>query len=123
MSFPLAKLAAVQPSSQSSLSDKETVSSSAIPGLSLIPDCWRPEVEECFKMKSLTPDARDEITRTLGNVLFSKSRKPTRADCDDLARKLILKYPCTKDDLGSGYVSAYISINILANFLIWYSSY
>ena len=32
------------------------MSSFATHGLSLIPDCWRLEVEECFKMKCLTPD-------------------------------------------------------------------
>ena len=86
------------------------MSSSAVSSLhvSVIPDHWRPEIEECFKMKSLTPPARDEISRTLANILFYRSKKLTRADCADIARKLILKYPCTKDNLGCGYVSSYI---------------
>ena len=83
------------------------MSSSMVSSLSVIPDHWRWEVEECFKAMSLTPPTRDEITRTLANVLFSRSQKPTWAECDDIARKLILKYPCTKDDLGCGYVSVY----------------
>ena len=68
------------------MSDKETASaggsltSSVAPSLSIIPDHWRPEVEECFKTKSLTPPAQDAITQTLGNILFSRSKKPTRAD-------------------------------------------
>ena len=32
--------------------------------------------------------------------------KPVRSRCEELARQLILKYPFTKDDLGSGYVRA-----------------
>ena len=64
---------------------------------------------ECFRTKYLTPPVRDAITQILGNILFSRSKKPTQADCDDIARKLILKYPCTKDDIGCGYGSAYIN--------------
>ena len=37
---------------------------------------------------------------------FTYSRKPTRFDCEQIARKLILKYPFMKDDMGNGYVSA-----------------
>lgn len=45
------------------------------------------------------------MIRALVHQLFAKSRKPTRSQCEDLARKLILKYPFVKDDLGNGYVS------------------
>ncbi len=84
------------------------MTSSAMSSLSIIPDHWRPEVEECFKNKSLTPTSRDSVTQTLANILFSTCKKPTRADCNDIAKKLILKYPCTKDDIGNGYVSMYM---------------
>ena len=90
---------------QSSVTDTASVASSAGSSISVIPEHWRPEVEECLKQQCLTPKARDEITRTLVNVLFSKVPKPSRVDCDAMARKLILKYPCAKDDLGCGYVS------------------
>ena len=91
--------------SQSSVADTASVASSAGSSVSVIPEHWRPEVEECLKQQCLTPKARDEITRTLVNVLFSRVPRPSRVDCDAMARKLILKYPCAKDDLGCGYVS------------------
>ena len=62
-------------------------------------------MEECFKQQCLTPNARDEITCTLVNVLFSRVPKPSCVDCDAMARILTLKHPCAKDDLGCGYVS------------------
>lgn len=46
-----------------------------------------------------------EIVRTLVNLLFARFAKPTRDQCEDFARKLIMKYPFVKDDLGNGYVS------------------
>ena len=48
---------------------------------------------------------RAEIVRVLVTSLFSRFTKPTRAQSAALARKLILKYPFMKDDLGNGYVS------------------
>lgn len=73
-----------------------------------IPDHWRPEVEQCITQQCLTGSARNEMVRALVNQLFAKSRKPTRYQCEDLARDLILKYPFVKDDLGNGYVSCKI---------------
>lgn len=70
-----------------------------------IPDHWRPEVQSCLEDKCLTNGARNEIVRTLVHLLFAKVSKPTRLQCEDLARKLIMKYPFIKDDLGNGYVS------------------
>ena len=70
-----------------------------------IPDHWLPEVEQCIEDKQLTDSARNEMVRSLVNVLFSRFSKPTRSKCEDLTRKLILKYPFVKDDLGNGYVS------------------
>ena len=48
-----------------------------------------------IREKNLNDSARDEIVRHLVNLLFSYSAKPTRADCDQLARKLILTYRMT----------------------------
>ena len=53
----------------------------------------------------MTDSARNEIVRSLVNQLFARASKPTRAQCEELARKLILKYPFVKDDMGTGYVS------------------
>ena len=75
-----------------------------------IPTMWRPDVEVCIREKSLNDSARDEIVRHLVNLLFSYSAKPTRADCDQLARKLILTYPWMRNDMGSGYVSVFMYI-------------
>ena len=70
-----------------------------------IPDHWRPEVELCLQDKCLSSGARNEIVRTLVNLLFARDTKPSRFQCEELARKLIMKYPFVKDDLGNGYVS------------------
>ena len=70
-------------------------SSSVSQNTPLIPDHWRPE-------KLLTDSGRNEIVRTLVNQLFSRAKKPMRAQCDDCSRKLILKYPMFKDDMGNG---------------------
>lgn len=76
----------------------------------VIPDHWRPEVESCIAAKHLSDNARAEIKRTLVSQLFAKSSRPSRSDCDQIARKLILKYPFMKDNLGNGYVSHIITI-------------
>lgn len=70
-----------------------------------VPDHWRPEVEACLKEGYVTDSVRNEMVRSLVNQLFARSTKPSRAQCDNLARKLILKYPFLKDDMGNGYVS------------------
>ena len=71
----------------------------------IIPEHWRPEVESCLREESLTDSARNQIVRSLVNQLFARASKPTRLQCEQLARKLILKYPFVKDDMGNGYVS------------------
>ena len=73
-----------------------------------IPKLWRPDVNLCITQKTLTDGARDEIVRRLDDILFSKSQKPNRDDCGDLARKLILAYPWMKDDVG-GLGPSYVS--------------
>ena len=70
-----------------------------------IPDHWRPEIEQCVADQCLTESVRCDMVRTLVNQLFARSGKPTREQCEHLARKLILKYPFLKDDMGNGYVS------------------
>ena len=75
-----------------------------------IPDRWRPEVELAIEDKSLNDSARNGIVRTLVGHLFEKSTKPNRSQCEEVARKFILKYPFFKDDLGNGYVSQLFSL-------------
>ena len=54
----------------------------------------------------LTTATRSDIVRTLVTLLTSKyGSKPTQQQIEDLARKLILKFPWMKDDIGNGYVS------------------
>ena len=43
----------------------------------------------CIERKELTDGAQVEIVRRLVDILFSKSKKPTRSDCIELGRKLI----------------------------------
>ena len=73
-----------------------------------IPDTWRPEVSLCLKRKELTDSARNDMIRSLVGILFSVSQKPTRSQCDELAQKLILKYPAIKDEQENGYVHTYV---------------
>ena len=96
-----------QSPSGSTATESTSIASSAAAGTSTvtIPDHWRPEVEDCLRKKCLTPGARQEMVRTVVSQLFARSQRPNRNDCDQVARQLILKYPFTKDDLGSGYVS------------------
>ena len=86
--------ASFQPSA-SSVSDFE----------SKIPDLWRPDMKQAIEERLLTDSSRNSIVRTLVDQLFLQRAKPSRAHCEDLARKFILKYPFFKDDLGNGYVS------------------
>lgn len=54
----------------------------------------------------LTTATRSDIVRTLVTLLTSKyGSKPTQQQIEDLARKLILKFPWMKDDMMNGYVS------------------
>ena len=69
-----------------------------------VPEHWRLEVEQCIEEKFLTESARNEIVRTLVNVLFTKYRKPPKDALESIARKLIIVHPFMKDDLGNGYV-------------------
>ena len=51
-------------------------------------------------------DSKNDIVRTLVSMMMSKvGAKPTRGQCEQVARDLILKYPFMKDDIGDGYVS------------------
>ena len=75
----------------------------------VIPDHWRPEIEQCIFEKNISDSARNEIVRILVSQLFCKFSKPTTSQCADVARKFILKYPFAKDDLGNGYVSLMVT--------------
>ena len=71
-----------------------------------IPTHWQPETDSCIIKKDLTPECRSDIVRTLVTLMISKvSPRPSRTHCEQIARKLILKYPFMKDDIGFGYVS------------------
>ena len=96
--------------STSVISDREVSSNSG--GINNeIPKLWQPDVNTCISEKSLTDSTRDEIVRRLVDNLFSKSVKPTRNDCVEIARKLIMAYPWMRDDVGIGpsYVSCVCS--------------
>ena len=89
------------PSSSSSTAPQDVASL-------LIPDNWRPEVMQSIRNKFFTDSAKNEVVRRLVDMLFTIATKPSHSECDDLARKFILKYPSSKDELGNGYVSGYI---------------
>ena len=93
-------------SSNSSLRSSSSTAPQDVASL-LIPDNWRPEVMQSIRNKSFSDSARNEVIRSLVNMLFTIATKPSRSQCDDLAKKFILKYPSSKDELGNGYVSGY----------------
>ena len=71
-----------------------------------IPSHWRPETKACINRKVLTNESRLDIIRTLVTLTMSKfGPVPTRHQLEEVARKLVLKYPFMKDAAGSGYVS------------------
>jgi len=86
----------------------------------IIPENWRPEVMQSIRSRCLSDSAKNEMIRVLANLLFSLSSKPTRQQCDEMAKRLILKYPSTKDQLGNGYVRQYciIFFNLNRFFLV-----
>ena len=63
-------------------------------------------MSECLESKKITDTARNEIVKTLVNLLLINFLN-LREDCVYLARQLILKYPFLRDSLGNGYVSHY----------------
>lgn len=65
----------------------------------MIPDHWRPEIEDGIANKFLTETAKQEMVRSL---LFARIKKPNRDHCDAVGRKLI---PFVQDAQGTGYVS------------------
>ena len=86
-----------------------------------IPTHWRPDTLKCIKLKSMSTDSRNDIVRTLVSMMMSKvGAKPTRGQCQQVARDLILKYPFMKDDIGDGYVrNSYQSIWINICYLLY----
>ena len=72
-----------------------------------IPTRWRPETQQCLESKVTSDEARNDIVRTLVTLLIAKvGPKPTRRECEQVGRLLLLQYPFLKDDLGPGYVSS-----------------
>ena len=60
------------------------------------------KLEVCLNEKCINDSAKNMMVRSLVNLLFAKDTKPSRANCENLARRLILKYPFLKDDMGNG---------------------
>ena len=61
----------------------------------------------CYNRRQLTNESRLDIIRTLVSLTISKfGPEPTKHQLEEVARKLVLKYPFMKDDLGNGYVSS-----------------
>ncbi|XP_064382258.1 uncharacterized protein LOC135344490 isoform X1 [Halichondria panicea] len=90
-------------SSESPPSEASTMPRARDREILTIPTSWRPEIQDCITDEMLDISARNEIVRTLVNILFTCYSSPTRAQCSSLARRLILQYGFMKDDQGSGY--------------------
>ena len=61
---------------------------------------------KCIEEKKLTPRSRKEIVQTLVTLLITNvGSNVGRAECETVARRLILKYPFMRDDIGTAYVS------------------
>ena len=104
-------------STSSTIDQDETTSSlgSSLSGLSsrssdfIMPEKWRDDTQTCIDAKVLNKESRNDITRTLVTLIVAKhGSNPGKAKCEEVSRKLILKYPFMKDDLGSGYVSTFL---------------
>ena len=96
-------------------SDRQSLSSSVASTSKkiIIPDHWRQETETCIEKRALDSDARCDISRTLVTLLVVKfGPKVSSAQCQDVARQLILKYRWMADDMGTGYV-CYSSFSFL----------
>ena len=87
-----------------------------------MPDLWQEDTQACIDAKVLSPESRSDISRTLVTLVTAKyGPNPGKTKFDEVARKLILKYPFMKDDMGSGYVSrTYIYIHMHAIMLIYF---
>ena len=65
-----------------------------------IPDYWRQETKDCLDDGVLDDESREDMTCILVTLLVAKyGAKPDRSNCEELVRRLILKYPFTKDAL------------------------
>lgn len=74
-----------------------------------IPTKWRPETQHCLDSKIINFESRNDIVRTLVTLLIVKfGSKPSRRQCEQASRALILQYPFLKDDIGPGYVSIFV---------------
>ncbi len=92
-------------------------SSSNLSGIE-IPSHWRPETQYCIDKKCLSAEARNDIIRTIVTLSIAKfGPRPSRADYQQQARKLILQYPFMKDDIGVGYVSYLLPLHTFIDFL------
>ena len=83
---------------------------SPLSGLIEIPSKWRDDTMECIDEKKLSLRARKEIVVTL--LITKVGSSPDRAQCESVARCLILKYPFMRDDIGTGYVSNLLPVTI-----------
>ena len=71
-----------------------------------IPSKWRDDTLASITEKQLTPAARKEIVQTLVTLVISRfGSNPSTSQFETVARRLILKYPFMRDDIGTGYVS------------------
>ena len=111
-SIQLSPPAQQQSPSGSTATESTSIASSAAANTNTIaiPDHWHLEVEDCLRKKCLTLGACQEMVRTMVSQLIARSQRPNRNDCDQVARRLIWKYPFTTDDLGSGYVSYVLNL-------------
>ena len=107
---PFSPLSPRPSETEDQISISSIASSSRLCGIP-IPDNWRYETERCIKSCALDSEARRDICRTLVTLLVMKhGAKPSKSHCQEVARRLILKYPFMADDIGSGYVSALIYV-------------
>lgn len=90
-----------------SRSSASSPSTCALSGLNIdIPSQWRPETLTCIEKKVLNNQTRCDIIRTLVTITMSKvGPKPSRDHIEQVARKLVMKYPFMADDHGNGYTS------------------
>ena len=81
------------------------MSTASVPKEVEIPDKWEPDIQQYLDSKSINSKICHRMVRVLVERLFGRYPKPSRDNCEELARNLVSKYPFLKDDYGNRYVS------------------
>ena len=67
---------------------------------------WEPSVEKALNSGKLTPEQKSSLNRQLCMSIIAQSNGTVTANQrNEIALKLVQKYPCLRGSIGSGHVS------------------